>query len=437
MSVIYSDSQTSSPGSILRQSLGSGVFGAPAKQGGAYEHLPALAQNVSIIVERRLPALGEVTVTPGMRAVSDTVIARTLLPGRPTVVNLSEVFDTAPKDIPRLLERKVGDKIKQNDIIAQRKGFGRRLYRAPFDGTLSAYDEASGYISLTPQPEPFNLEAYVRGQVIDLVPSYGANIQVQANYARGAFGFGGERHGVLRIMATRPTDPIDPLTIEPRHTFMILLGGSYVTAEVLKKAVEQKVRGIITGSIREEELTKFLQYRQRASFYQAGQHSWRFPADISGQDSPLTLIVTEGFGLRPMASRLFEMLLAHDSEELSINGATRLRRGWQRPEILAPIMTSAEANSQTTRLEMAEQVPRPGSFVRLINPTYLGAVGQVVSLPPSRRGVSPGQLDRLAEVEVQGTRLVLPFADIEVLEQPSQTASRQASATQRSSRQIV
>lgn len=411
--MLYTDSATSSPGSILRQATGSGV------SAGGSQFLPSLAQNILLTVERRLPALGEVGVAPGQRVQSDSTLARTLLPGRPRVYNLADFFDLPAQDIAKLLKKELNSKIKQGEVIAASRGLLRgRQFKAPFDGTLSGIEASSGYISLTPQPQPYNLEAYVRGNVTGIIPSYGANIELQANYARGALGFGGERHGVLRVLANKPADPIDPAAIDPRTTYFIVLGGSYITAETLQRAVELKVRGIITGSIKEEELTKFLEYRRRQAFYKVGQHGWRFPADLSGQDSPLTLVITEGFGLRPMASRLFEMLLAHDGEELSINGTTRLRRGWQRPEIIMPVLTSIEASRAATKLGAADQLPRTGSVVRLINPTYLGAVGNVVSLPPSRRTANPGQLDRLAEVEVSGTRLMLPFADIEVLEQP-------------------
>ncbi|HEX2914024.1 MAG TPA: hypothetical protein VH186_24685 [Chloroflexia bacterium] len=414
---LYSDSATSSPGSILRQQSGSGVK-ATTMQPGENQYLPSLVQNISITIERQLPALGEVLVAPGQRVDSDTIVARTLLPGRPRVYNLADYFELPASDISKLVEKKVGAKLSKGEVIASTKSLiFSRQFKAPYDAILSAVDANSGYISLTPQPQPYNLEAFVRGNIASTMPGYGVNVELQANYARGAFGFGGERHGVLRVLATRPTDPIDPLSVDSRTTNFILLGGSYITAETLRRAVEMKVRGIITGSIREEEITKFLEYRNRKTFYQVGQHGWRFPADLSGQDSPLTLIITEGFGMRPMASRLFEMLLAHDSEELSINGVTRLRRGWQRPEIIVPVLTSLEANRASTRLGAAEQLPRPGATVRLINPTYLGAVGTVISLPPSRRNSAHGHLDRLAEVEVSGTRLVLPFADLEVLEQ--------------------
>ncbi len=382
------------------------------------KHYPALAWNIDYELERRLPQPGEVLVAPNQRVESDTVIARTLVPGRPRLFNLAEFFETEPREVAKLLLKQVNSQVVQNEVIAQRKGLIRKQFKAPFDAIISAFDTATGYISFTPSPAPFNLDAFVRGNVTSIFPGIGVKIELKAGYMRGAFGFGGEQHGVLKVLTTDPNEPIDPAQIEARASYFILLGGSHVRAEALRRAVEMKVRGIICGSIREEELTKFLEYRRREAFYRVGSHNWRFPADISGQDSPLTLIVTEGFGQRPMAYSAFEMLLAHDGQGLSMNGSTKIRRGSKRPEIILPVSTPGEASKLSTSLHPTDQLPRPGSIVRLTNPSYLGTVGFVRTLPNSRRGASPGQLERLAEVEISGgTRLMLPFADLEVLEQ--------------------
>lgn len=386
---------------------------------GSAVYLPAMAHNLTLKVTRRLPASGEVLVGVGHKVDSDTVVARTRVSGQPKIYNLAEYFGVPPKEAVKFLQTEVQAEFAEGDTIAARKGvIGRRQFKAPFDGILSALDATAGYISLTPKAQPYNLEAYVRGMVIETMSKYGVSIQLQAGYARGAFGFGRERHGLLRVLVTNPSDQLDPAAIDARATNYILLGGSYVTAATMQRAVELKVRGIITGSIQEEELTKFLEYRRRSNFYRVGSYNWRFPAEPGSQDSPFTLVITEGFGLRPMANRLYEMLAGHDGEELSINGHTQLRRGWQRPEIIIPLVTTG----QPARFDSV-QLPKVGSVVRLINPTYLGAVGQVVSLPASKRGIHPGQLDRLAKVDVSGTSLVLPFADIEVLDQSGATAA--------------
>jgi len=403
-------------GGNLRPNLGNRVQLAGNTPGSATQYLPALAQNLTLKVTRRLPTAGEVLAGIGHKVESDTVIATTRIPGQPKLFNLAEYFGVTPKEAIKFLKKDVQESFNTDDIIAVNKSLvGRRQFRAPFDGTISALDDLGGYISLTPRPQPFKLEAYVRGMVVDVIQNYGVGIQLQAAYARGAFGFGRERHGLLRVMATNPAEPLDPAAIDARATNFILLGGSYLTAEGLRRAIDLKVRGIIAGSIHEEELAKFLEYRRQSQLYRVGSYNWRFPAEPFSPDSPFTLVITEGFGIRPMASRLFEMLAGHDGEELSLNGQTQLRRGLQRPEIIIPLITTGGANRPAARFE-GPLLPRVGSIVRLLNPTYLGAVGQVVSLPASRRGIHPGQLERLAKVDVQGTTLVLPFTDIEVLD---------------------
>lgn len=380
-------------------------------------YYPPLAWNIQMQVERYLPMPGEVLIAAGQRVESDAPVARTSLPGRPRLYNLAQFFEMSPKEVRKLMLKEINSRLAEDDLIAQKKGFRGKQFRAPFMSILSAYDEETAYLSLTPLPTPLVLEAYVRGIVSSTVPGYGVKIDLRANYVRGAIGIGGERHGVLRAMVTDPNQSITPDSIDARTTYFILLGGAMITAEALQKAVEMKVRGIITGSIREEELTKFLEYRRRESFYRVGKNGWRFPADINVADSPLTLVLTEGFGQRPMASRIFEMLTGQNGLEISINGTTRLRRGWQRPEIIAPVSSQLDAGRNPTDLSLTTRLPQPNALVRLINPTYLGVLARVISLP-QRRHASSSASDRMVEVEVGGgRRLLLPAVDMEVIEQ--------------------
>jgi len=49
-----------------------------------------------------------------------------------------------------------------------------------------------------------------------------------------------------------------------------------------------------------------------------------------------TLILTEGFGSIPMAGKTFALLSAHAGQPASISGATQIRAGVIRPEIIIP-----------------------------------------------------------------------------------------------------
>jgi hypothetical protein len=372
-----------------------------------------------MVVERYLPLPGEILIAPNQRVTPETPVARCLLPGKPRLFNLAEYFEIAPKEAVKLVSKPVNTRLAENEVIAQKKGGLRgKTLKAPFECIISALDEDTGYLSLTPAAVPFVLESHVPGTVVEIVPGWGAKIGLKASYIRGSVGIGGERQGVLRRMVATPNQPLTPEMLSERAIFYILLGGSTITAETLRKAVESKVRGIITGSMRAEELAKFLEYSQTESLYKVGLNNWRFPADINNQDAPLTLVLTEGFGEMPMSSRIFEFLASQDSYTISVNGSTRLRRGWTRPEIIIPVSSSTDANRRPTNLNPDEQMPQVGSMVRLVNPTMLGAVARVTGIAQSRRPTATILLDRQVEVEVlnTGQRFSLPLLDVEVLE---------------------
>ena len=50
----------------------------------------------------------------------------------------------------------------------------------------------------------------------------------------------------------------------------------------------------------------------------------------------LTLIVTEGFGRMAMSMNTFKLLKSANGKNASINGATQIRAGVLRPEIIIP-----------------------------------------------------------------------------------------------------
>ncbi len=376
-------------------------------------HYPDMGWNLDFEVERRLPREGEILVAAGQRVEGDTLIARTSLPGRPRLFNLAGHFNTGPEEISRLLVKEVGQEVAEGEVIARPKGFFGIQFKAPFSGVIAGFDPATGYLNLSPAPTPFSLDAYVQGHVTEIIPGFGAKIGLRAGYIRGAFGLGGEQHGVLRALATDPGEPVLPGQIEARANSLILLGGSFITTEALRRAVETKVRGIICGSIQEAELNKFLEYRQRTTFYRVGSHNGRFPADLSPVSCPFTLVITEGFGEHPMAAPIFELLLGQEDHLLSLNGTTRLGPGGRRPEIIIPIKLASEVAKPPVSLDPAQQAPRTGSIVRLTNPGYLGMVGKIRSLPTSRRG---GQPSGMVEVEVNESRVFVPLTNLEILQ---------------------
>jgi hypothetical protein len=372
---------------------------------------PPLISGAMARIERRLPNPGEVLVRMGQRVEPEEVVARAYLPSTPQIVNLARALMIAPALVERAMRREVGNKVAQGEVLARSSRIGGRTCLAPVSGVIAAVDTETGYVTISPDPVAYELQATVRGLVMEVIPNQGVRIETPAAQVYGAFGFGHERSGVLRLLVTDPSEPIRPEMVDARSAYAIIIGGSGITAAALRRAVQEQVRGVIVGSVDEAEVRAFLNMPSVGG-WRTGSGSWQFPAPPPGQTYDLTLVVTEGFGSRPMSSPLFELLAQHDRQEALIEGITRLRGPMQRPRVVIPL------SSRTVGIQLEPPRPalRPGASVRLLDDEHLGQVGQARVVAPAPRRL-PSRV-RAVAVEVQledGGSLLMPRTDVEVL----------------------
>ncbi|MCL6504753.1 MAG: hypothetical protein K6T86_18910, partial [Pirellulales bacterium] len=129
----------------------------------------------------------------------------------------------------------------------------------------------------------------------------------------------------------------------------------------------------------------------------------------------LTLIVTEGFGNIRMAERTWQLLRSRAGCEASVNGATQIRAGVMRPEILVPL--DAATGSQGPEAAAAGQL-EVGRMVRIIRAPYFGLIGQVSALPQQPQVLPSGSRARVLEVSLgDGRTLTVPRANVELIEE--------------------
>lgn len=372
---------------------------------------PPLIVSAMARIERRLPQPGEVLVRVGQRVEPDEVVARAYLPGTLQIVNLARALMIAPSLVERAMRREVGNRVAQGEVLARSSRIGGRICPAPVSGIIVAVDSQTGYVTISPDPITYELQATVRGLVMDVLPNEGVRIETPAAQIYGVVGLGNERSGVLRLLVTDPSEPITPEKVDARSAYAIIIGGSGISAAALRRAVQEQVRGVIVGGIDEAELRTFLGWAS-PNHWQASAGNWQFPIAPPGQQFDLTLVVTEGFGNHPMSSPLFELLASHDRQEALVEGMTRLRAPMVRPRVVIPL------SSRTAGIQLEPPRPalRPGATVRLLDQEHLGQVGQVrvVSTAPRRLASRV----RTAAVEVlteDGVTLLLPRTAIEVL----------------------
>jgi len=375
----------------------------------AHAYTPGLKVTKSILLrkERRLPLPGQVLVKEGDWVKAEDIVAKTELPGNAQPVNVAGFLSAPPEDVPSLMKKKVGEKVKKGDIIAESKGiFGlfRSKVESPCDGTIESISEITGQVIIREPPIPVQVNAYIDGKVVKLIENEGVVVETTASFVQGIFGIGGERIGFIKVLVQSPDEELKAEKIDKNAKGAIIVGGSFVSYEALKRAEEVGAVGVVAGGIDDRNLRRYLGYDIGVA--------------ITGREPvKTTLVITEGFGKMAMARRTFELLRELDGKKASINGATQIRAGVIRPEIIVPL-NPAEGKETEKEEETLKEGLVEGSLVRVIREPYFGKIGKVVSLPPQLVEIETEAKVRILELELEdGKRVVIPRANVEIIEE--------------------
>lgn len=365
---------------------------------------PGLLVSPGRTVRRRriLPITGEVLVAPGDHVTARQVVARTSMPGDVEPVNLSRVLGIPPRDLPQRLIRQVGDAVHPGDVVAHSPGlFGLfpKDYLAEISGTIEAVSRVTGQLLLRREPRSVDVLAYLTGTIAEVIPNEGVVVETSAAVVQGIFGIGGEGCGFLRIVTPTSLDDLTADCLTEELAGCIAVGGRRITREAVDRARELGLIALVAGGIDDHDLREILGYDLGVA--------------ITGSEAlGLTIIVTEGFGEIGMAERSFRLLKSFDGREASVNGATQIRAGVVRPEIVIPL-----TQSEFTETELEEPVLRNGAAVRVIREPWFGELGQVTELPHEPRLLASGSLARVAGVKLQsGEMAVVPRANLELIQ---------------------
>jgi len=371
----------------------------------AHAYTPGLKVKRAMTVDklRRLPILGEVLVNIGDEVQHDTVVARTEISGDPMILKAAGILGVEAEDVNRYMKKSLGDPIQEGEIIASLTalfGLIKKQLVAPFDGTIESISEITGQLIVRGKPVPVNIDAYIPGKVVEVMPREGAVIETNAAFIQGIFGIGGERHGRIRMAVGSSEEELTASDIVEGDKGVVIVGGSMVSMEALKKAVDLGVSCIVVGGIRHTDLISFI-----------GEE---IGVAITGQeDIGITVIVTEGFGKMAMSSATFELLRSFEGSQVSVNGATQIRAGVLRPEIIIPHQESTSEESDELSAGMV-----PGTQVRIIRQPYFGAIGKVVSLPVELQKLQSESYVRVLDVDLGDSRIAtIPRANVEIIEE--------------------
>ena len=385
--------------------------------GTAYTPGLKVSANTTIERLRRLPLKGTVLVEIGQTVAPDTVVAQTNLPGILQTVKLAERMGIEPVDLADALRIKVGDTLEIGDVMAESKGlfgrFFRSEFKAPVGGLVEFITPKTGHVGVRQSPTPVTKDAYIRGFISKVIPEEGVVVTCQGALVQGIFGVGGERQGEIVLAANGPEDPLTASVLTPAHAGKIVVGGGAVSADALQKAADLGIVGLVCGGVVDRDL---MDYLARA----LNQPDFDIGVAITGHEPiPFTLVLTEGFGTIAMANRTFSLLRSLEGQVASINGATQIRAGVIRPEIIvsldAPLQESASAQGDADA--PAEGQLGIGAPIRVIREPYFGLLGSVVALPPELVQVESETMVRVLEAQLaDGRRVTVPRANVELIE---------------------
>ena len=373
----------------------------------AHAYTPGLKvkKAITVLKTRKLPIPGKVLVKEGDYVSRDTIVAKTEIPGNTEFINVANILGIEPNELPKYMKKKVNDPVEKSEVIAELKmlfGFINKSCKSPIKGTLEFISESTGQAIIRCTPIPVDVRAYIPGKVVKIIPSEGVIIQTVASFIQGIFGIGGETYGELKVLVDTSDQKLSADKIGSECAGKVLVGGSLARLDAIEKAIKVGVNGIIVGGVRDKDIIDILGHEIGVA--------------ITGkEDIGLTLITTEGFGEIKMADRTFNLLKSLEGKQTCINGATQIRAGVIRPEIIVP--EEGVEESAIVSEKSIEGGMDIGTSVRITRAPYFGAISQVSRLPIELQTVETGSPVRVVEVELEdGRKVIVPRANVEIIE---------------------
>lgn len=377
----------------------------------AHAYVPGLKVLSRTVVkkERKLPIEGEVVVEKGKLVKANEVVARALLPGPVDIINAANKLGIDPKELSLFLLKKEGDKVQEGETIVKYSSFFglfKQEIKSNINGTVESISLATGQIILRKDPTPIEIVAFVDGIIEEVIPKNGVIVKTYGSYIQGIFGVGKEKIGKLKLLSPDNTHQLtDTSLLENVEKGDIIVGGSYVSKSFVDKAIEKGVIGIIVGGIDAETLKEILGYEIGVA--------------VTGtEEIPITFVITEGFGIINMAEKTFGLLENANGRMVSISGATQIRAGVIRPEIIIPFLEEIESIEKIENENVTTSL-QVGSYVRIIREPYFGKIAVITELTEEPFPIPTESKVRVAKIKILDTdeEIIYPRANIEIIEE--------------------
>lgn len=333
---------------------------------------------------RTLPTQGRVLRRVGDRVAADSPVAEADAPSGYRLVDLDKALGMRVPDIGKVMVKRVGDRVATGEVLARTGRLLKVECVSPVDGQI--VDARGNKVLIEVAPEHIALTAFYPGQVVNLIPERGVRIEVAGALVQGAWAHGSEVWATLDCGAPDGDTPLHADQVTAVRMGTILVGGRSVDREVLALAVQAQVRAIVVGSISSDLLPVV-------------------------DDSPISVMLTEGFGDWPMNAETFKLLQSFAGREACFSPVLRTQWEMRRAEVLIPLPAEGRSRKEEQSTTLAV-----GSRVRALRAPYENAQGIVVSMPRQPQYLESGIQARGAEVDLDGIgKAFVPFENLELI----------------------
>lgn len=334
--------------------------------------------------QRLLPAPGKVVVRQGQRLNATDTVAEAMLSPEYLLLDVTHGLRVRPEKADALIQVKEGAQIAEGDVIAGPVGLVRRVMRAPKPGRVVL--AGSGQVLIEVKSKPFELKAGFPGMVTDLIPDRGVILETTGALIQGVWGNGRIDYGLMSVLVEEAGHVLLPDQLDVAQRGAVVVAGHCANADALKAAADLPLKGLILASM------------------DTGLQA-------TAAKLPIPVLVLEGFGVRPMNSATFKLLTTTGRREVAVNAEPWDSHAGTRPEAVIPLPASG-----SPALPRETDFFAPGQQVRSVRSPQAGKIGTIMSLPGMRPFPS-GVRAQAAEVRLEtGETLLLPLANLEVLE---------------------
>jgi hypothetical protein len=361
---------------------------------------PTLQVLSTTIIERvrELPLQGEVLVKAGDVVQAEDIVARAELPGELLVIRTPERLGIEVFEAVMGLKVREGDTIEEGQLLCEHVGlfglFSSRL-NSPVAGVVDFFSKSTGHLGIRLSSTILRIKAYLPGTIIKVVDGSSVTIRSECAFVQGVFGVGGPRYGKIHVLEETFDRVVEVADLPEDCSGLVLVGGTHPRLATLQEAAQRGATGFVTGSIDDATLTGYIGHELGIAL-------------TGDEEVSMTVVITEGFGVLSMSNRAREVLRAGNGQRVSMNGATQVRAGAVRPEIVLPTQPLGSVSAVPGALGV-------GRLVRVIRAPYFGEIGEIVDLPTEPQLLASGARARVAAVALGSHEVIIPRANLELL----------------------